>query len=182
MVLIIVAVVAAVLFGAFLVIYNRLVRRRNRVDNSWAQVDVQLRRRYDLIPNLVESVKGYAAHEQETFEAVVAARNQAQEAGSVADQAQAEGALGMVLRRLFALAEQYPQLRATENFQDLQRQLAEAEDRIAVARQIYNDSVLTYNNTVETIPSNLVAAIAGFRTREFFEIPDDARSVPRVEF
>jgi LemA protein len=182
MVLIIVLAVAVVLVGGFLIIYNRLVRRRNRVDNAWAQVDVQLRRRYDLIPNLVEAVKGYAAHEQETFEAVVAARTTAQEATSVADQAEAEGMLGSMLRRLFALAEQYPELRASENFQDLQRQLGETEDRIAVARQIYNDTVLTYNNTVQTVPSNLVAAIARFRTREFFEVEDDARGVPRVAF
>jgi LemA protein len=182
MVLIIVVVVAVALVGGFLIIYNRLVRRRNRVDNAWAQVDVQLRRRYDLIPNLVETVKGYAAHEQETFEAVVAARNTAQQAASVADQAEAEGMVGSMLRRLFALVEQYPELRASENFQDLQRQLGETEDRIAIARQIYNDSVLTYNNTVQTVPSNLVAAIARFRTREFFEVEDDARSVPRADF
>jgi LemA protein len=179
--IIVIAVVAALVLG-FLLIYNRLVRRRNRVDSSWAQVDVQLRRRYDLIPNLVETVKGYAGHERETFEAVVAARTTAQGAGTIGEQAEAEGMLGSMLRRLFALAEQYPELRASENFQDLQRQLGETEDRIAVARQIYNDSVLTYNNTVQTVPSNLVAAIARFGPREFFEVEGDARSVPKVGF
>lgn len=182
MTLVIVLAVVAVLLLGIIALYNRLVRRRNRVDNAWSQVDVQLRRRYDLIPNLVEAVKGYAAHEQQTFEAVVNARNAAQAATSIDEQAGAEGILGSALRRLFALAEQYPELRASENFQTLQRDLGDAEDRIAVARQIYNDTVLTYNNSVQTIPTNLVAAVAGFRTRTFFEIDEDARGVPKVEF
>jgi len=182
MTLVIVLAAVAVLALGFIFLYNRLVRRRNRVDNAWSQVDVQLRRRYDLIPNLVETVKGYASHEQETFEAVVQARNAAQAAASVDEQAGAEGVLGSALRRLFALAEQYPQLRASENFQALQRDLAETEDRIAVARQIYNDTVLTYNNSVQTVPTNVVAAATGFRTREFFEIDEQARGVPKVDF
>lgn len=178
----IVLAVVAVLALAFIVLYNRLVRRRNRVDNAWSQVDVQLRRRYDLIPSLVETVKGYASHEQETFEAVVQARNAAQAAGTVDEQAGAEGLLGSALRRLFALAEQYPELRASENFRALQQDLADTENRIAVARQIYNDTVLTYNNSVQTVPTTLVASMTGFRIREFFDIDDQARGVPEVEF
>jgi len=155
---------------------------RNRTDNAWAQVDVQLRRRYDLIPNLVETVKGYASHERETFEAVIAARNAAQAATTVEDQASAENFLTGMLRQVFALAEDYPELRASENFQSLQTQLDETENRIAVARQIYNDTTLTYNNSVQTVPSSLVASISGFETREYFETDDGTRDAPRVEF
>jgi LemA protein len=182
MALVIVLAAAAVLLVAVAVAYNRLVRLRNRTGNAWSQVDVQLRRRYDLIPNLVEAVKGYATHEAETFQAVVEARNAAQAAGTVEEQAGAENLLGSMLRRLFALAEAYPELRATENFQRLQSDLAGTEDKIAVARQIYNDTVLSYNNAVQMIPTNIVAAAAGFEVRPFFEVEDDARSVPRVEF
>ncbi len=180
--IIVIIVILAALAVAVVVIYNRLVRLRNRTDNSWSQVDVQLRRRYDLIPNLVEAVKGYAAHEQETFEQVVRARAAAQAAGTVEEQADAENFLTGALRRLFALAEAYPELRASENFQQLQAELSETEDKIAVSRQIYNDSTLTYNNAVQTIPSNIVAGLTGFRTRPYFEVEDEARSVPRVEF
>ena len=179
---IVITAVAVVLGLAFVLTYNGLVRKRNRVDNSWAQVDVQLRRRYDLVPNLVEAVRGYAGHERETLEAVIEARNAAQAASTVDEQAGAENMLGSVLRRLFVLAEQYPQLRATENFQALQDQLGETENRIAVSRQIYNDGMLTYNNAVQTVPTNLVAALTGFKTRSFFEVEDDTRSVPKVEF
>jgi LemA protein len=182
MALVIVLAAVAVLLIAVALIYNRLVGLRNRTDNAWSQVDVQLRRRYDLIPNLVEAVKGYAAHEAETFQAVVEARNSAQAARTVEEQAEAENLLGSMLRRLFALAEAYPQLRATENFQRLQSDLSDTEDKIAVARQIYNDTVLSYNNAVQMIPTNLVAAATGFRARPFFEVEDDARSVPKVEF
>ena len=182
MILYIVLIVVAVLLVGALVIYNRLVRFRNRTDNAWAQVDVQLKRRYVLIPNLVETVKGYAGHEQETFRAVVEARNAAQAATTVDEQAAAENMLTGALRKLFALAEAYPDLRASENFQYLQGDLRDTENKIAVSRQIYNDTVLTYNNTVETVPSNLVAAATRFRTRPYFEVEDDARSAPRVEF
>jgi LemA protein len=180
--LIVIAIVAALLVIGGIVIYNRLVRLRNRVDNSWAQVDVQLKRRYDLVPNLVETVKGYAGHERETFEAVVSARNAAQAAATVQEQAQAENMLTAALRQLFALAEAYPELRANTNFQQLQAELADTENRIAVSRQIYNDSTLTYNNTVQTVPSNIVAGMTGFATRPYFEVEEDARSAPRVEF
>lgn len=182
MALVIVLAVVAVLLIVVAVIYNRLVGLRNRADNAWSQVDVQLRRRYDLIPNLVETVKGYAAHESETFQAVVEARSAAQGAQTVEEQAEAENVLGSMLRRLFALAEAYPQLRASENFQRLQADLSEAEDKIAVSRQIFNDSVLSYNNAVQMIPTNLVAAATGFKVRPFFEVEDDARGVPKVEF
>jgi LemA protein len=179
---IIIAVVVGLLVLILIAIYNRLVRLRNRTDNAWAQVDVQLKRRYDLIPNLVETVKGYASHEKTTFEEVTRARAAAQEATGIADQAAAENVLTGALRRLFALAEAYPELRASENFQQLQGELAETENKISVSRQIYNDTTLTYNNTVQTVPSNLVAGIFGFRVREYFEVEGEARSAPEVRF
>jgi LemA protein len=162
--------------------YNSLIGARNRVDNAWSQIDVQLKRRYDLIPNLVETVKGYASHEQETFERVIQARNAAQAAESPVEQAEAENFLTGALRQLFALAEAYPELRATENFQQLQAQLSETEDRISVSRQIYNDTVLTYNNRVQQVPTNFVASLFGFDQREFFEAGDEAEEAPVVEF
>ncbi|MGA7269862.1 MAG: LemA family protein [Acidimicrobiia bacterium] len=162
--------------------YNRLVQLRNRVDNSWAQVDVQLKRRYDLIPNLVETVKGYASHEKETFERVVEARNAAQAAQGPEEASQAENVLTGALRQLFALAENYPQLQAAPNFAELQTQLSDTENRIAVSRQIYNDSVLTYNNAVQSVPTNLVASMSGFKTRAFFEAGTEAEAPPAVDF
>ncbi len=180
--LIIGLVVVGILAAIFVVLYNRLVRLRNRTDNAWAQVDVQLKRRYDLIPNLVETVKGYAAHEAGTFEAVVAARKTAQAADGVAEQAAAENMLTGALRKLFALAEAYPQLRASENFQGLQADLGDTENKIAISRQIYNDSTLSYNNAVQTVPANIVASITGFAVRAYFETDGDERSVPKVEF
>ena len=172
------------LVGLMLVVlYNRLVQQRNRVDNSWAQVEVQLKRRWDLIPNLVESVKGYAAHERGTFEAVTEARSAAQNAKTPADTAAAEGILGAALGRLFAVAEAYPELQADENFRQLQTELAETENRVAVSRQVYNDSVLTYNNTVQTFPGLMVAGPFGFSIREFFEVEEEAqREAPVVDF
>lgn len=175
-------VAAGLLLAIFVVIYNGLVRDRNRVDNAWSQVDVQLKRRYDLIPNLVETVKGYATHEQETFERVTQARGGAQAASTPAEQAQAENFLTQALRQLFAVAEDYPELRASENFASLQEDLEETENRIAVSRQIYNDTVLTYNNKVQQIPTNFVAAATGFKAREFFEAGDEAEEAPAVEF
>ncbi|MET0696107.1 MAG: LemA family protein [Acidimicrobiia bacterium] len=179
---IVVIVVVAILVFVFIGIYNGLVQSRNRVDNSWAQVDVQLKRRYDLIPNLVETVKGYASHERETFERVTQARSAAQSASGPAEQAQAEGFLTQALRQLFAVAEAYPELRATENFQNLQNELAETENKIAVSRQIYNDTVLTYNNKVQQIPTNIVAGMTGFQVREFFEAGPEAVEAPTVDF
>jgi LemA protein len=178
----IVLIVLAVLVVILVIIYNGLVQARNRVDNAWAQVDVQLKRRYDLIPNLVETVKGYASHERETFERVTQARSAAQSAAGPAEQAQAENFLTQALRQLFAVAEAYPELRASENFQNLQTELAETENRIAVSRQIYNDTVLTYNNKVQQIPTNIVAGLTGFKTREFFEAGAEAAEAPTVDF
>jgi LemA protein len=167
---------------AVVVLYNRLVRLRNRVENAWSQVDVQLRRRYDLIPNLVETVKGYASHERATFEEVTNARTRAQEARTVPEQASAENALTAAIGRLFAVAEAYPELRATENFQQLQAQLQDTEDKIRVARQVYNDTVLTYENARETVPTNIVADMFNFGEKEFFEIEEPVREAPRVTF
>jgi LemA protein len=176
-------VVVIVLLLLWLVaMFNKLVRLRNRSENAWAQVDVQLRKRYDLIPNLVETVKGYAAHERETFEAVTNARVAAQQAQGVAAQAQAENVLTAALGRLFAVAEAYPQLRATENFQQLQAQLSDVEQSIAIARQVYNDTVLSYENALETVPTSIIAGWFNFRPREYFQTEDATREVPRVDF
>jgi len=182
--IVVVSLAAIVLIGLILVVlYNRLVRLRNRAENAWAQVDVQLRRRYDLIPNLVETVKGYASHERATFEEVTAARTRAQQAQGVDEQAQAENALTAAIGRLFAVAEAYPELRATENFQQLQAQLEETEQKIAVARQIYNDTVLAYDTALETVPTNVVASMFGFEPRVYFELEEPAaREAPRVSF
>jgi len=173
-----------VLLGLLLVVlYNRLVRLRNAVDNAWAQVEVQLKRRWDLIPNLVETVKGYASHERETFEAVTQARARAQQAGTPGESAQAEGILGAALGRLFAVAEAYPELQADENFRQLQTELAETENRVAVSRQVYNDVVLTYNNAIQTFPGLVFAGPFNFTIREFFEVEETAqREVPVVDF
>ena len=180
---VVIAIVLAVALALFVVLlYNRLVRLRNRVENAWAQVDVQLRRRYDLIPNLVETVKGYASHERATFEEVTRARTRAQEARTVEEQAEAENVLTAAIGRLFAVAEAYPELRATENFQQLQAELSETENKIQVARQVYNDTVLTYENARETVPTNLIAGLFGFGPKEFFEIEEPAREAPRVQF
>jgi LemA protein len=163
--------------------YNKLVTLRNRAENAWAQVDVQLRKRYDLIPNLVESVKGYAAHERAVFEEVTEARTRAQQAQGVQDQAQAENALTAAIGRLFAVAEAYPELRATENFQQLQAQLTDVEGDIAVSRQVYNDTVLTYDTALETVPTSIIAGMFNFRPREYFEVEEAAiREAPQVSF
>jgi LemA protein len=182
---VVIALGAVVLLLALIVValYNRLVRLRNRAENAWAQVDVQLRRRYDLIPNLVETVKGYASHERATFEEVTKARTAAQQAQTVQEQAQAENLLTQAIGRLFAVAEAYPQLRATENFQQLQAQLEETELKIAVSRQVYNDAVLTYDTALETVPTNVVAGMFNFEERQYFEIEEPAaREAPRVQF
>ena len=181
-VLIATALLAAAVVAWFLATYNGLVRKRNAVTNAWSQVDVQLTRRYDLVPNLVETVRGYAAHERQTFEAVTAARNAAVAAQGPAEQARADNALTATLRGLFAVAESYPQLQASRNFAELQAELSDAENRIAYARQYYNDAVLTYNNAVQTIPTTVVAGMAGFTPREHFAAPDEERRPTRVRF
>jgi LemA protein len=180
---IVVIVIVVVLAAILIALYNKLVRLRNRCENAWAQVDVQLRRRYDLIPNLIETVKGYAAHERQTFEEVTKARTAAQQAQGVQQQAQAENLLTQAIGRLFAVAEQYPELRATENFQQLQAQLAETEQKIAISRLVYYDAVLTYDIALETVPTNIVSGIFSFEPREYFEVEEAAaREAPRVEF
>ena len=180
--LIVLLVILALIVIALIALYNRFVRYRNRVDNAWAQIEVQLKRRWDLIPNLVETVKGYAAHERGTFEAVTEARTNAQRAQGPADTAAAEGILGQALGRLFAVAEAYPELQADENFRQLQSELAETENRIAVSRQVYNDTVLTYNNAIQTFPGVMLAGPFGFAQREFFETDETQREAPRVDF
>jgi LemA protein len=164
-------------------LYNRLVVLRNRVDNAWSQIDVQLRRRYDLIPNLVETVKGYATHESATFEKVTQARNMAVNAGTVAEQGQAENMLTGALKSLFAVAEAYPDLKANQNFMMLQEELSGTESKIAYARQFYNDSVMSYNTATQSFPANLLAGVFGFTQREYFEIElAEAKEAPKVSF
>jgi LemA protein len=179
-------IVGVVVLLALLVVlaYNALIAKRNRSQNAWAQVDVQLKRRYDLIPNLVETVKGYAAHEQGTFDAVTQARASAQQAEGPAAKAQAETVLSGALGRLMAVAEAYPQLRATENFQQLQAELGSTENKIATSRQVYNDTVLTYNNAVQQVPTNIIAGLFNFDIREYFEVEttDAAREPVPVKF
>lgn len=169
----------------FFVIYNSLVGLRNQVKNSWAQIDVQLKRRHDLIPNLVETVKGYAAHERQTLEAVTQARNMAVGAvgKGVGEQAKAEGGLSGALSRLFAVAENYPDLKANQNFLALQEELTSTENKISFARQFYNDSVMKLNNKVQMFPSNIIASVSGFKAGEFFEVEAAAeREAPKVSF
>jgi LemA protein len=159
-------------------VYNRLVKLRNRVDNAWSQVDVQLRRRYDLIPNLVATVKAYATQESETFVAVVKARDDARSAATIEEQGKAESALAGAIGRLLAVAEAYPELRSEERFAELQEELARTEDKISVSRHIYNDTTLNYNDAITTIPSNLLARLAGFSTRDYFQAEERSRHTP----
>ena len=163
--------------------YNRMIVLRNRIENAWSQVDVQLRRRYDLIPNLVKTVQGYAAHERQTFEEVTKARQAGIDARTVQDQAMAENLITQALKRLFAVAEAYPQLRATENFQQLQEELSGTESKIAYSRQFYNDTVLSYHNLIQAFPAKIVAGMGGFQKRDYFEIEDEAARGPvQVQF
>jgi LemA protein len=179
---ILVAVVVVLVVAAVL-IYNRLVALRNRVDNGWAQIDVQLRRRYDLIPNLVETVKGYASHEREVFEDVTRARAAAIDATAVDAQATAENQITRGLRQLLAVAEAYPELKANQNMLALQEELGSTENKVAFARQAFNDSVMVYNTARETFPNNIVAGIGGFAAAQPFEIESPKeREAPRVSF
>jgi len=168
---------------ALVAIYNGLVKRRNQVDNSWSQIDVQLRRRHDLIPNLVEAVKDYMEFEQDTLTRVTEARTAAMAAGQRGPeaQAQAENMLSDALKSLFAVTENYPDLKANQNVMSLQEELTATENKISFARQFYNDSVLTYNNKIQTVPSNIVAGLFNFTTRQYFEAPEAAREVPKVD-
>jgi LemA protein len=180
---VIVLLVVVMLIWA-IVTYNRLVRLRNQVEASWAQIDVQLKRRHSLIPNLVETVKGYAAHERGTLEAVITARNAAIQVGGAGpdQQAQAEGMLTQALGRLFALAEAYPDLKANQNFLGLQSELANTEDKIAYARQFYNSAIQTFNGSVQSFPTNLIAGMGGFQPRPYFEAVGGERADVNVRF
>lgn len=165
--------------------YNGLVRMRNQVKNAWAQIDVQLKRRHDLIPNLVETAKGYMKHERETLEAITKARNLAQGAAGqgAAGQAGAESALGGALMKFFAVAESYPELKANQNFLAIQEELSSTENKISFARQFFNDAVMLYNTKIQTVPTNIVAGMFGFKEESLFELTDAAeRAVPKVKF
>jgi LemA protein len=174
--------VVVLLVGYFVVAYNGLVGMRNRVQNAWAQIDVQLKRRYDLIPNLVETVKGYASHERETFQAVTEARTKAMAAEDIGAKASAENELSQALFNLRAVAEAYPQLKADQNFRQLQDELTNTEDQIAFSRQAYNDNVRRYDTKRQTIPTNIVANIANFESYPYFETDPDSRSPVQVQF
>lgn len=178
----IVLIVVVVVVLAAIVLYNGLIRSRNQVENAWSQIDVQLKRRIDLIPNLVETVKGYAAHERETLDAVIAARNRAMAGGDPHAQAAADTAMTGALRQLFALSESYPDLKANQNFLALQEELSATEGRVAYARQFYNDSVLSYNNKLQAFPTVFFARMLRFDKREYFEADESAREVPNIDF
>ena len=183
MVALIVVVVLVVLIGIYLMVsYNGLVSLRNKIENAWAQIDVQLRRRYDLIPNLVETVKGYASHERETLDAVVKARNAGISAAGPHDQAEAENQISGALRQLFALSEAYPDLKANQNFGQLQEELTGTEGRIAYAWQFYNDTVYRYNTKIQSFPQNVLANTFRFREREYFQADDESRGPTPVTF
>ena len=180
---VIVLVVALVVLLAGVLLYNSLIQRRNRVDNAWSQIDVQLKRRLDLLPNLVETVKGYAEHEKSTFDAVITARQAALSAPSTpAAQASADNAVTGALRQLFALSEAYPDLKANQNFLALQEELTATEGRVAYARQFYTDEVLGLNNAIQKIPGVFVARLAGIGPREYFEAGPAAQEPPKVTF
>jgi LemA protein len=180
--LIIPVVVVAVVAAFVWLTYNRMVARRLAVDNSWSQVDVELKRRHDLIPTLVEAVRGYAGHEQTTFERVTEARGAAMSAQAPPSRAAAEGSLSAVLGRLLLIAEAYPELEASENFSELQTDLSETEDRIAIARRVYNDTVQTYNTLIQIFPAVIVARAFGFTAREFFDAPGEVETPPEVRY
>lgn len=180
--IVILVVVVVLIITYFITTYNGLIKLRNMVKDQWSQIDVLLKRRADLIPNLVETVKGYTKHESETLEKVIAARNKAVGAKSQEDEIKANGELTGALNKLFALAESYPDLKANTNFIDLQNNLKETEDKISYARQFYNDAVLKYKNKLESFPSNIVAGIFGFKAESFFEAVESERENPQVKF
>ncbi len=180
--LIVVLVIVVLLVIYVIATYNKLVDLRNRVRDQWSQIDVQLKRRFDLIPNLVSTVKGYAKHESETLESVIAARNSYTTATTPHDKMEANNMLTDTLTKLFALAESYPDLKANTNFLELQQELQDTENKIATARQFYNDTVLTYNNKIEMFPSNVIASIFKFKIEEFFKAEEEARQNVKVEF
>ena len=182
-VLIVVVAVLVLLIVSIIAIFNALVRLRNQVGNAWSQIDVQLKRRHDLIPNLVETAKGYMKHERETFEAITQARSQAMGAKTVAEASKAEGALGEALTKFLLVVENYPDLKANQNFLSVQEELTSTENKISFARQSYNDQVLFFNNKIQMFPSNIVAGTFKFNKRDFFELEAPAeREVPKVSF
>jgi len=182
-VVLLILIALVVVVGIYLVVlYNGLVSLRNRIENAWAQIDVQLKRRYDLIPNLVETVKGYAAHERETLEAVIQARNMAMQPHTPQEQAQAENVISGALKSIFALSEAYPDLKANQNFLNLQEELTGTEGRIAYARQFYNDTVYRYNTKIQSFPAVLIAKRMRFAEREYFEAEDETRGPVNVQF
>ena len=180
--LIIVILLIIIVLALVVKFYNDLVNGRNKVKNSWSQIDVQLQRRNDLIPNIVETVKGYAGHEKSTFEEVTKARANMANATSVKEVVEADNMLTGALKSLFAVAEAYPELKANKNFLELQEELSDTEDKISYARQFYNDSVLTYNNKVEMVPSNIVANMTGFKKGTVFEAEEKDKEAPKVSF
>jgi len=181
--LIIVVAVIVLLIVLIIGIYNALIRLRNQVDNSWSQIDVQLKRRHDLIPNLVETAKGYMKHERQTFEAITQARSQAMGAKTVSEASKAEGALGEALSKFMLVVENYPELKANQNFLSVQEELTSTENKISFARQSYNDQVLFFNNKIQMFPSNIIANVFNFAKRDFFELEVAAeREVPKVSF
>ncbi|MBI4399146.1 LemA family protein [Candidatus Micrarchaeota archaeon] len=183
MVLLIIAAVVILLLLVYIVfIYNSLVTLKSRIENAWSQIDVQLKKRFDLIPNLVETVKGYAKHEKETFEMVTKARTQMMSAGTVHDKAEANNMLTGALKSLFAVAEAYPELKANQNFLMLQEELSGVESKIAYARQFYNDNVMEYNIKTQAFPSNIFAGLFGFRMKDYFQIEEAAREPVKVKF
>ena len=179
---IIIGAIVLILIIWFFSIYNKLISLRNKKDDQWSQIEIVLKRRADLIPNLVETVKGYAKHEKGTLEDVIKARNTYLEAKTPEDEIKASGEITGALNKLFALAESYPDLKANTNFLSLQNDLKETEDKITYARQFYNDSVLMYNNKVEMVPSNIVAGMFGFKKGAFFEADEKDKEVPKVSF
>lgn len=181
-VLIVIVVLIVLTLLYLMTTYNKLVHLRNLVKDQWSQIDVLLKRRADLIPNLVETVKGYASHEKDTLDAVITARNKAVSAKTVEDEMKANGELTGALSRLFALTESYPDLKANTNFMDLQNNLKDTEDKIAYARQFYNDAVLNYKNKLEMFPSNIVAGLFNFKPEAFFEITEADKEIPKVQF
>jgi len=180
--MIVIIVIVIIIIGTVIHMYNSLVGLRNRVKNSYSQIDVQLKRRNDLIPNLVETVKGYASHEKGVLEEVTKARASVMSASSVEEVSAADNQLTDALKSLFAVAESYPDLKANSNFQQLQKELSDTEDKIAYSRQFYNDIVLKFNNSCQQFPSNLIAGLFGFKEEEFFKAPETEKAVPQVEF
>lgn len=181
-ILAIIIIIILVIVFYIISMYNSLVNARNKVKNSYSQIDVQLKRRNDLIPNLVETVKGYASHEKGVFENVTKARSGLMNASSVKEVSQANNALTGALTSLFAIAENYPELKADQNFKELQVELSETEDKISYSRQFYNDTVLMYNNKCEQFPSNIIAGMFNFKEADFFEVASGEREVPKVQF